>query len=102
MTGNKVYHWRVLVCDEISHLCVSQCNERAGRGRAQPSQLSQSTQHKEVARQLWENAGVLGNGHVGTLQYFPIHPEGYDSLSNILEKCLLFIFHLAAVQVRAV
>ena len=41
MTGNKVYHWRVLVCDEISHLCVSQCNERAGRGRDQPSQLSQ-------------------------------------------------------------
>ena len=75
MTGNKVYHWRVLVCDEISHLCVSQRNERAGRGRDQPSQLSQSTQHKEVARQLWENAGVLGNGHVGTLQYFPIHPE---------------------------
>ena len=28
--------------------------------------------------------------------------KGYDSLSNILEKCLLFIFHLAAVQVGAV
>ena len=78
MTGNKVYHWRVLVCDEISHLCVSQCNE--GRDGGGPNlhnchKYRARTQHKEVARQSWENAGVLGNGHVGTLQYFPIHPE---------------------------
>ena len=62
--------FQALVCTSVTR----------GRGGGGPNlhnchKYRARTEHKEVARQSWENAGVLGNGHVGTLQYFPIHPE---------------------------
>ena len=102
MTGNKVYHWRVLVCDEISHLCVSQCNEGRGGGGTNLHNC-----HKAPSTKKWHGSpGKMQEcWAMGMWEHYNIFlfiQKGYDSLSNILEKCLLFIFHLAAVQVWAV
>ena len=112
MTGNKVYHWRVLVPwlrDEISHLCVSQCNEGRGGGGAGAGPTFTTVTNTAPAPSTKKWHGSPGKMQecwaMGMWEHYNIFlfiQKGYDSLSNILVKCLLFIFPLAAVQVGAV